>query len=105
MRRVGLDPRRFDPTDDTEYQTGPGKDAKEEELVKKYGPRADAAAIKKLHVMEMPQSGKAIYLSEGRIFHGDLDTKAKTFRGDTGNGRLYTWKFKSLRGMRFYYAN
>lgn len=82
MRKVGLDPRRFDPTDDTEYKTSLEKAQKESELTKKYGPRSKLSAIEALVPKTSFKDGDVVsYVWEGRIFTGSFLKNGKEFRG------------------------
>lgn len=99
MVKVGLDPRRFDPTDDTEMQVGPEKHAKEAERVKKYGnpttPK-ELAQLKK--VTDYKGAAQDVYLyTEGRLFKG-MATKNK-FDGVAPNGKFFVWTFKNASAL------
>lgn len=72
MVHVGLDPRRYDPTDDYEYSDPATKVFEEASLTEKYGPRAPEQKIKALRKMTQFVPGPAIYVFKGRIFDGDL---------------------------------
>lgn len=101
MRKVGLDPRRFDPTDAQEYLTGPAKQALELEYTKKYGARSSDTEIKELTKVPNPVSGsRYVIVQNGRIVRGEL--KGKTFTGVTPNNKTFEWKIKDLKTLTFY---
>jgi hypothetical protein len=82
MRRVGLDPRRYDPTDSVEYKTSQEIIQKESQLAVKYGPRSKLAHVEAL-VPETPfkDGDRVAYVWEGRIFTGAFENKCKVFVG------------------------
>jgi len=79
MVHVGLDPRRFDPTDDYEYKTGLQRTQEEEKNTDQYGPRVDASYFKSLHKMDGFVPGPAILEKNGRAIKGELDKAGKTY--------------------------
>jgi hypothetical protein len=82
MSRVGLDPRRFDPTDDTEYKTVHEQKSEELELTEKYGPRVDDTYFKKLVPVTNPILGQPVIFSyKGRPIGG-------TYAGKKGSKRI-----------------
>jgi hypothetical protein len=99
MVKVGLDPRRFDPTDDTEMQVGPEKHAKEAELNKKYGPAATPQQLSKLQKLpKYAGAGENLYLyTQGRLCHGRANKNK--FEGVTPNGKLLTWTYKTAKAL------
>jgi hypothetical protein len=99
MKHVGLDPRRFDPTDDLEYRaSGQGLD-KEEEYTKKYGPRASPSYLKSLVPLKNFVEGPVIYLYNGRAIKGSirqLDIRIMFyFQTLNGESRHFIWKNKA----------
>ena len=70
MVDVGLDPRRFDPTDPAEYQTHTEFVQKESELNQRYGSRAKEADLKALRKLTGPPHGTVIMLFQGRLLEG-----------------------------------
>lgn len=80
MVRVGLDPRRYDPTDDQEYAVGGDRHMKISLHLESYGPLATKAEIKELKPLPSSiQKGAAYFQYKGRIFKGESD--GKHFRG------------------------
>lgn len=79
MTRVGLDPRRYDPTDDFEYKTEHQKTGEELELDQKYGPRVDPSYFKKLVEVKYPKPRQLVVFSyKGRPIAGPyVGTKGK----------------------------
>jgi hypothetical protein len=99
MVKVGLDPRRFDPTDDTEMQVGPEKHAKEAELTKKYG---KAATLKELAELTKVASYKGTaedvyHYYAGRLFKGSAH--GKVFMGKGPNGKPVSWTYKTAKAL------
>lgn len=89
MRNVGLDPRRFDPTDDSEYKLGQEQAIKEAQLTPKYGPRNSIEEIESLEPVKAPDGTRVSIVYQGRIFTGKI-TK-KFFDGTrTANSKTYT---------------
>jgi len=90
MTHVGLDPRRFDPTDNQEYTTGLSKAQEEEKRTDLYGPSADPASLKHLRRMTQFEPGDCFMLIYGRLVKGYLRTSGRSFtftfrRHDSGN--------------------
>jgi SprT-like family len=97
MVHVGLDPRRFDPTDDYEYKTGIQRTQEEEKLTDMYGPRVDASYFKTLRKMSSCVPGPAILQRSGRPIKGVLDKAGSTYAFKfrmyhTGSPVQFTWK-------------
>jgi len=89
MTHVGLDPRRFDPTDDYEYQDDAQRQATEVSLTQQYGPRSPSKDVKALKKMKGLEPGPAIYLQMGRILHGTIGLH---------NGRSPYFEYKNKAG-------
>lgn len=113
MIHVGLDPRRFDPTDAAEYRTGVGRTLEEEKLTDQFGPRQDPSYFKKLRHMEGFVPGPAIFERNGRAIKGDLDKAGSTYAfrfrlHHTGARVQFTWnslKKFNVNGLpNLYYA-
>lgn len=79
MKHVGLDPRRFDPTDNQEYSTGLSKAQEEEKRTDLYGPPADPANIKHLRHMLQFEPGDCFMVLYGRLVKGYLRTSGRQF--------------------------
>jgi hypothetical protein len=77
MRRVGLDPRRFDPTEETVYQDKATQAISEDKLNRAYGPRTPVAEYKNLEKVSSPTSLEVLVLIKGRLMRG----KFKKVRG------------------------
>ena len=97
MVKVGLDPRRFDPTDDVEYKSGTEVVRDELKMDEKYGPRASPKTIKELKPTK--ELGKCLFLYKGRIFKGGVLNNGQ-FLGIGPNGKEYG--FKPLKTTIFY---
>ena len=102
MKKVGLDPRRFDPTDDyAEYKLGPEKYAKEAERTQKYGPAPTEQELKKYEKYEgytgNPVPG-IFLLYEGRLFSGTA--QKNVFKGKNINtGVTISLKYKTIKSL------
>lgn len=70
MTKVGLDPRRFDPTDDTEYMSTQEARQEEAKLLKTYGPRTPDSFWAGLHKAPRGYSGQVAYSYKGRACIG-----------------------------------
>jgi hypothetical protein len=100
MTKVGLDARRFDPTDDTEYQTGPAKHAEEEKLTRMYGPAATEEEVSKLKKLPSYPGAlsDAYLLYKGRLYFGTA--AGPVFRGEhTKTKKLIEVKYKNSRDL------
>lgn len=104
MKKVGLDARRFDPTDDTEYQIGPEKYAKEAERSEKYGSPATEQELAQFERYKGYTGAKlenAYLITDGRIFFGDAYEKEFVGRSNS-NGKMFSWKFKTVKSLANY---
>ncbi len=104
MVHVGLDPRRYDPTDDVEYQDTAQKADTEAELSAKYGPRAKPEFFKELQPLRTPVYGPVIFEFRGRALEGVLDRSSSgyEFRWSSPKGAILTWKLRSFPNHKFY---
>lgn len=106
MKKVGLDPRRFDPTDDyAEYKLGPEKYAKDAERTQKYGPAPSDQELAQYEKYK-GYTGKPLQhiylLYEGRLFFGTA--QKSTFQGvsittKAGKAREITLKYKTIGSL------
>ena len=86
MTKVGLDPRRFDPTDDIEYMGSRERIAKEAEY-EKYGKRVSPDFFKNLTQVVKPSVGqRVIFEYHGRVIKGIYNGKKGTKHSITGQG-------------------
>lgn len=88
MRKVGLDPRRFDPTDDVAYEDPTSAAKKEEQYEEVYGPRKPPSFFKKLTKVVDVYNEEVIFELHGRALKGKF-AKARggvtfTFQGPRG---------------------
>jgi hypothetical protein len=97
MVKVGLDPRRYDPTDDVEYKSGSAAIREESKLDEAYGPRATPKELKALK--PTTNLGKCCIVSQGRIFKGGVLANGK-FQGIAPNGREF--HFVSKKTTTYY---
>lgn len=109
MVKVGLDPRRFDITDDAEYKVGSEKLKKEEENTKMFGPPSTPAEISKVKARgEIPatraSSGEYVMIRSGRVIKGFWEKGTKTFKYKVGRSP-YQIKYKGLNGIVLYPAD
>lgn len=88
MRKVGLDPRRYDPTDDVAYSDPTAAAKKEEQYEEVYGPRKPASFFKKLTLVKDIYNQEVIFEQHGRALKGKF---AKTRGG-------ISFTFKGPRG-------
>ena len=78
MIDVGLDPRRFDPTENFEYSTLNTKHLQEEaDLSKKYGPRPTKLVLDKLKKTRPILDSPVMYVYKGRLFTGKMVTSLR----------------------------
>lgn len=90
MRKVGLNPRRYDPTENSVYEDDATKAVKDEKLAQTYGPRAPVAEIKKLKPSKEVPLGKAFFMYEGRLFDGAF----------TRRGAKYEFRGVNIKGKK-----
>lgn len=82
MRKVGLDPRRFDPTDNLTYKDTVTQNLEEEDRTIKYGPQTPAAFFKKLTPATEPPrdfSEEFVFSYLGRAFVGKFKKKGAKY--------------------------
>lgn len=96
MVKVGLDPRRLDPTDDFTYKDTVTQNLEEEELVKTYGPRTPLSFFKNFVPVPQPPkdlSGEFVLVNQGRAFTGTMSKVGSKyqFKGVGPNKRMFTW--------------
>jgi len=96
MTHVGLDPRRFDPTEEDEYMTSDQK-AKMHEELSDLGTMATDSAMAKLQPLTyLEHTDPCWALYKGRLLKGTLTVvKNKpnfTFKDNKGNQRGFQWK-------------
>lgn len=89
MRKVGLDPRRFDPTDDVEYQSTGEILNSEAGLTRAYGPRKTETFWKKQKLITSPRTGDVLLRYKGRA----LDAYSRN-----PSGRKYEFSFRKPNG-------
>jgi len=97
MRRVGLDPRRYDPTDETVYQTSDQRGAEEEKNFALYGPLTPAAEIRRIEKLPHPSKKdmahcEVYFVTKGRALEGVIRGRQFTFRGKHGSLNTLSWK-------------
>lgn len=95
MRKVGLDPRRFDPTEDLVYMDPAQRSIEQEELTQKYGrvtPKSAFRNLKKAHTFLGPDQ-TYFFLYKERLFEGKFTERGSRyeFQGKVPNGKLYRW--------------
>jgi len=102
MRHAGLDPRRFDPTDDYEYKSTDETMHQEEQLDEQFGPRQDGAELAKLKKLTKFEPGPCFYVYKSRAIRGVLqmgfDGKSVIFefKNPKGQTRQLSWKTLKL---------
>lgn len=80
MRKVGLDPRRYDSTESVEYEDSREAQLKEVSLTKQYGPRSDPKKLGLTPWTAKPVAGHEYVIHyQGRLFKGTW--KGKNFTG------------------------
>jgi hypothetical protein len=97
MKKVGLDPRRYDPTDESVYKTADENAANEEKDFLVYGPKTKLAEYRKIDKLPKPTSGQmkyveCYYLTKGRALPGVLRGKEFTWRTASGTLKSVRWK-------------
>jgi hypothetical protein len=95
MKKVGLDPRRLDPTQDSVYQTKE-ETAIDQEAAAHYGKLASLAELKEVMLLPHPRGigGMPIYcyyIYKGRILDGELIRRSFTWKYQ-GKPHTMTWK-------------
>lgn len=101
MVDVGLDPRRYDPTDEAEYLNHSDLAAKESQLNMTYGARASEAMVSKLKPTK-PVDGVPIYfLYQGRLARGFIE--GRRFHGENVmDKKLIVVSFKTAAALKSY---
>lgn len=98
MTKVGLDPRRYDPTDDSEYMTPMERSQAEDKVTEQFGPRVDTSEIEKREHPSLPETVgggvPCVYVYKSRAINGVLKY--------VPSYRTYTflfphWKHKGVR--------
>ena len=99
MTRVGLDPRRYDPTDDTEYKLDPAQKMRDAEDSERYGPPVSDADMKKLTKLNRYSGYETeVYrVINGRLFFGTANKK--TFIGVAPNKKSFTFTYPSQKSL------
>ncbi len=102
MVDVGLDPRRFDPTDPAEYLNHKEFVQKETELNRRYGPRAKESDLKKLKKCPPSEFGTVFIVYNGRLLQGIL--RGVKFDGENVNepSLKIHLDFKTAAGVKSY---
>jgi hypothetical protein len=95
MVKVGLDPRRFDPTDNIEYMSTEDARAEEQKLTRWYGKRLPSSYWAELQKVPPNYKGPAILEKAGRTIPGHLSGKSGgKYAFEDGNGGI--WKLETL---------
>lgn len=107
MTHVGLDPRRFDPTDGAEYQDTPTRAREEAELDVKYGIRKDPSYFQKLTPMDTPPKSitPCVFDFKGRALEGVLvpcKNRGFTFEWARPKASSLAWQFTSFPTNKIY---
>ena len=107
MVHVGLDPRRYDPTDDYEYKSGVERAKEDSELSTKYGPRASPSVFKELRKAETPVLGPCVFEYKGRALQGVLVRTVQpgyeyAFDWKKDTSSALTWFFKKFPVGKIY---
>lgn len=92
MKHIGLDPRRYDPTDNIEYMSTEDARKAEAEITKNFGKRAPDAFFKHLKKAPRGYVGPAILNYLGRALPGEV-TKDGTGLRFTSSSR-HSWIYK-----------
>ena len=103
MRKVGLDPRRFDPTPNSVYNNAVENAKTDLEMLKVYGPPAAPAELRALKPNRIATSAQGVVIIfHNRICKGDIVRKSgiSTFSGVTQAGRRI--HLVSDKGFRVY---
>lgn len=82
MRKCGLNPNRYDKTEETEYESTKDAALKEAELVRKFGPRVLPEDLGLASAGKARSGAPAIIAYKGRLFKG-------RFVGKTFTGKVY----------------
>lgn len=107
MTHVGLDPRRFDPTDAAEYQDTATRTQAESELDVRYGLRKAPAYFRGLKKMGPPKSPtNAIFEFKGRALPGTIlptvNPRGYSFEWAAGKGKTLTWRWNEFPAGKIY---
>jgi hypothetical protein len=98
MRKVGLDPRRFDPTEDYAYMDSVEKGEQEEDLTRQFGPRTPVSFFSKLEPASqfMGNAHQYVLKTKGRAFIGTFTKKGTSFvfKGVGPNKKRTQWVLK-----------
>lgn len=82
MKKVGLDPRRFDPTDDVAYKDAADAALEEEKLTQDYGPRQKLSYFKSLTKVDQVYGREVIWEYRGRALTGVFKKVGRKIRFD-----------------------
>lgn len=97
MRHCGLDPRRFDPTDDTTYKTSSENAQSEEKYESAYGPKAKPAEIKRVSSLPHPTAQQisrgveVYYVTHGRVLEGKIIGRNFSYKNNRGGSSNLVW--------------
>jgi hypothetical protein len=93
MKHVGLDPRRFDPTENTEYMTTQDARAAEAELTRRLGKRAPDGYFDHLRKAHPGYTGPATIDYKGRALHGEVVNEPKSKTKFMFSSTSLIWRF------------
>ena len=91
MKKVGLDPRRYDPTDNYVYKDAAAGAMEEEKLTRDYGPRQKLSYFKSLTKVDQVYGREVIWEYRGRALTGVFKKVGRKIRFDghaAGNKRV-----------------
>ncbi len=100
MKKVGLDPRRYDPTDETVYKTAAENATTEEKDEKLYGPRSPKHLLDEVTKGPHPTPAQMAsgcdcwYVIKGRALEGKIRGKVFTYTTHKGLVSTLAWKTK-----------
>ena len=104
MKKVGLDPRRFDPTEDTVYMDKATNAITEEKLTMFYGKATDPKEFAALEPVKGPTSGTVAVDIHGRMFIGKFQKipRGYSFSGKAPNKKDFGFVFKTFPSAKVY---
>lgn len=98
MKRVGLDPRRFDPTENATYKTTSENAIEDEKYENAYGPKAKPTEIKRISALHHPTEQQirrgieVYYITHGRVIEGKITGKVFAYKDKRGHQNSMMWK-------------
>lgn len=103
MTHVGLDPRRYDPTEDIAYMDSVSQAIEEEELTRKYGPRRPRSFFKKLTPLTTWSGAVEVtYEWKGRAFQGLLTKEGSGYKLKVKGAVPLVFAFKTFPKQGLY---